>query len=393
MPSASHRRILALIFVSLVSLALLEALGLNTLKNPAVSTDFRQAYGAGRMVLTEPHALYDLDRQKQVQDALISRQDIPLPFVHPAYEALFYAPFATLPYRTAYLAFIACNVALLAVLFLCARSLYDRRLPFVPPIPGLLCFLYIPVLVAIWQGQDSILFLLLCTLSWLQLERRRDFVAGCLLALCLFRFQLALPIALLLTIRRGPRFAAGFLTAGTAIAALCVSLTGWAGTLEFVHLLRGVSLSGDQSAKAQFLFAMHPLAMPNLFGLLFACGTKYLAALPAMAVTVATYGAVFLFAVFHIRRVSSHAAMAISVLTAVLVSHHLYLHDATLLLLPLALLRGERALVASAIAYYLPLLLFFFVGTQSLFFLALPTLVLLWSTSRPEPSSPSERFA
>lgn len=382
MTSVSSRRI-AFLVVAAVFLTLLEALGCMTLRHPAVSTDFRQAYGAGRMVLTEPHALYDLSRQKQVQDTLISKQDIPLPFVHPSYEALVYAPFAMLPYSAGYLAFIAFNVALLVVLFFLAPRVFDSGLHILPPVPGVIFFLYIPVLVAIWQGQDSILFLLLCTLVWMQLERGRDVVAACLLALCLFRFQLALPIATLLTLRRGWRFGAAFACGAACVSALCVAITGWPATMQFFDLLRGVSLSGDQSASAQQMFVMHPFAMPNLFGLLFACGTGHLGAHAALAVTAAVYGIVFLLAAVRVRRGDDPAAMAIAVTTAVLISHHLYLHDATLLLLPLALLHDRRLTFIRAAVFYLPLLLFFFVGTQSLFLLAIPALGLLWMAAQP----------
>lgn len=385
--TAPHRRMFALLLVSAVFLVLLEALGLHTLKHPEVVTDFRQAYGAGRMVLTEPHALYNLDRQKQVQDATISPQDIPLPFVHPAYEALLYAPFAVLPYRAAYLAFIAFNVVLLVLLFLATRGLFERPAS-VPPVPGLVFFLYVPALVAIWQGQDSVLFLCLCAAVWLQLERGRDALAGFLLALCLFRFQLALPVAALLMVRRGRRFAGGFTLTATAVAALSVALTGWSGTRDFVHLLQGVSLSGDQSSKAQFVFAMHPFAMPNLFGLLFACGAGRMNAHAAMLLTLAVYLAVLAFAALRMRRVSSAAAMAMAVMGAFLVSHHLYLHDATLLLLPLALIGNRRPVLIGATVFYLPIVLFFFVGTKSLFLLAVPALALLWLAARP--GSPEE---
>src|SRR5712692_8010920 len=80
--------------------------------------DFRQLYTGGYM-LRSRHAreLYDYDAQKTFQDALISREQIALPFNHLAYEALLFAPFSLLPFRTAYSAFLALNLALLTLSF------------------------------------------------------------------------------------------------------------------------------------------------------------------------------------------------------------------------------------------------------------------------------------
>ena len=56
-------------------------------------SDFRQLYAAGYMVRTG-HAgeLYNYAAQKNFQDTLVSRERLALPFIRPAYQAVFFAP-------------------------------------------------------------------------------------------------------------------------------------------------------------------------------------------------------------------------------------------------------------------------------------------------------------
>jgi hypothetical protein len=70
--------------------------------------DFRQLYAAGYMVRTG-HAseLYNYRAQQTFQDTLVGNDEPALPFIRPAYQALLFVPFSLLPYRTAYLAFLA----------------------------------------------------------------------------------------------------------------------------------------------------------------------------------------------------------------------------------------------------------------------------------------------
>src|ERR1700758_1097217 len=75
--------------------------------------DFRTFYAGGYLARTDPASLYDYARQKQVQDALVSKADGLLPFVRPAYGALLFAPLSRLSYRNAYFCFVCVNLLLL----------------------------------------------------------------------------------------------------------------------------------------------------------------------------------------------------------------------------------------------------------------------------------------
>src|SRR4029079_12987252 len=85
--------------------------------------DFRQLYAAGYMVRTgQAGQLYDIRAQQQFQDVLVGNDERALPFIRPAYQALLFVPFSLLPYRSASLAFLAVNLALLALAFRALRS-------------------------------------------------------------------------------------------------------------------------------------------------------------------------------------------------------------------------------------------------------------------------------
>src|SRR6476620_4737283 len=65
--------------------------------------DFRQSYAAAYMLRTgHQKELYDYFTQKKFQDAVVTPEVLPLPFVAPAYEALLLEPFSFFKFGTAY---------------------------------------------------------------------------------------------------------------------------------------------------------------------------------------------------------------------------------------------------------------------------------------------------
>ena len=164
--------------------------------------DFRNFYSAGYMVRAgDARSLYSYETEKVYQDRLISQESLALPFIHPAYEALLFVPLSLLPFHAAYFAFLAVNLGLLAICYRLLRS-HMRNLAAVwHGLPAAM-FLFLPIAGTLMKGQDSILLLTLITAATLCLGERREFSAGALLALGLFRFQVVIPIAVLFLIWR-----------------------------------------------------------------------------------------------------------------------------------------------------------------------------------------------
>jgi hypothetical protein len=189
---------------------------------------------------------------------------------------------------------------------------------------------------------------------------------------------LAVPIAIFIARRRGWRFCAGFLAGAAGVVAVSLALVGRAGVASLLHLLSAGTLSGSQDALAQASMAIYPLAMPNLFGLFYASGTRHLSPHLAFAAVLVCSAALFLWCVYRVRREPEDTvAFAIAILCSVLVSYHLYLHDATLLLLPIALLAHRTRFWIGVVCYWLPAILFLVGGPDSFFLLAIPALGLL----------------
>ena len=134
------------------------------------SKDFMSYYAAGTLARTAPDRLYSLERQQEIELPLTDAPSF-LPWVHPAAEALLFAPLSALPYRTAFAVWAVINAALLALsLWLLRRRL--RAMGEGTYAIAAVCG--IPILAGFWGGQDHLLTLLLWVLGYLHAEEGRD---------------------------------------------------------------------------------------------------------------------------------------------------------------------------------------------------------------------------
>src|SRR5689334_18531354 len=75
---------------------------------PDGHADFRANYTAGYLLRTG-QPLYDYALEVGVQNQKVSHEEVALPFIHPAYEALLYVPLSFLTYLQAYWVWFAVN--------------------------------------------------------------------------------------------------------------------------------------------------------------------------------------------------------------------------------------------------------------------------------------------
>ncbi len=209
-------------------------------------TDFSVTYIGSRMVyLGLGSKLYDLAEQQKLKRLLLPDAE-PLIYEHPPFEALLLAPLGSLPYKTAYLIWGLINVAIWLMLTYLLR-------PYTPaPRDDLaylaLWLLFAPLGVALFEGQSSLLLLLLYSIAFIQLRSGRDFRAGAILGLALFKFQFVIPFALIFLLQRKWRFIKGFLATGTALGVLSLLAVGWHGIISYIHLLVGIAAHPDNSS-------------------------------------------------------------------------------------------------------------------------------------------------
>ena len=310
------------------------------------ATDFRAFYGAGKAIsLGQGGSVYSYSLQAEIQRKWIGPNDRTLPFLYPAFAALLFVPFSLLKYRAAFLAFDGFNLVLLLFFSRWAwrhlgLSGKHRWL--------LLAFVacYVPVLMALLQGQMSFVLLCVYTAAYSLSEQKKDLKAGAVLSLALVKFQLAIPVILLLACWKRWRIVGGALLGAFFLAGLSLLIVGPTGLVTYLH---GTTTMAHATAvspvAAKATYAMFPSDMPNLHGLcfvLFRGGPLSVFASIALSLAVIVMAA--------LRPATVPAALC----AAMLVSYHMQAYDMTLLLLPIVAAAAHELKFATS----LPRLLF-----------------------------------
>jgi hypothetical protein len=210
-------------------------------------SDFRQLYTGGYMIRSgHAYELYSFPAQKKFEDSVVSVEDydpLPMPINHPTYIELLFAGFSFLGYKAAYWAFLGFNLALLGVSYRLLRPHLDNLAGIFPWLPGALFLAFLPIAFALVMGQDSVLFFTLTAGAFVMLERGKELHAGLLIGACLFRPQIALPIALLFLAWRRWRFVQGFTLSAMAAGLVSLWIMGLHQVTAYLRilLLMGVS--------------------------------------------------------------------------------------------------------------------------------------------------------
>ena len=387
------RNVRLISFVVFVCLFLFQVLGvlLSARLGRQDSMDFRHMYVAGYILRTGQGAqLYDYSLQERLQNELV-RPERPLPFDHLAYEALLFAPFSYLGYFKAYYLFQAFNLLLL----ICAQQLFRPRLVSLEStgklVPEAIFYCFCPVFVAMIQGQDSILLLLLAVLASRALDEGHEARAGFLYSLGFFKFQFVLPVALLFLLWRKWKFVSGAAAGAMAVCGASLAITGLAGARAYLAMLLQMnSAMGHPSEQPKF--GNSTAFMPNLTGLFQAIGGAHL---PAAALRAAILAGTALVLWYAIRL---RPSFPVALVVATLVSYHGFIHDSSLLALPLGVFLGHavsagnwRSAGAGLVVYVAPTFLSVS-GRYFLFTILLLGFLYLWRREfeRPPSSIPLE---
>ena len=302
-------------------------------------SDFAIYYGAGSMVRQGlGRQLYDHSAQFKIQREFSPEVAIrlgPLPYNHPPFEAIWFVPFTYAPYASAFALWDIANLAMLVALpFLLLPHLRHLQ-EYSWPLWVLAGLGFFPIFVALLQGQDSILLLLLYVLAFVCLKKNCDALAGGWLALGLFKPHLVLPFVFLLLVQGRKKLWYGFLPVAVVLALVSVAIVGWEGMASYPHYV--VHLEDTMAGGA-----ILPSDMPNLRGvlaLLFHSGFSV-----AVFDLVLSTG-VFVFAAWQCRVVGSEhlftLQFCLAMVATILVSYHLLVYDLSLLTLPLLLLANQ----------------------------------------------------
>lgn len=325
--------------------------------------DFPIFYSNAQMVREgKASALYDFDAEntftRRVTD--VARP----PYNHMPYELLFFIPFTYLQFRAAYIVWTILSVAMLVGVALTVRNLFPDRWTFSLALLTILAFY--PEWCCLMQGQDSILLLCLFVVSFWLWRRGKDDIAGFVLALGLFRPQLVLPFVFIAFLAGKWKFVRGFIPGAAIVLALSTWVVGLHGMGDYARLL--ISQGSQQSARVlDKQWEIKPGVMTTWRGFLWVLLPAWVPAGVRTFLLLAGTFAGLGWAAKQMRRAkglaASDLAVAIAVATTLLVSFHSFLHDFSLMILPLlicgSMLAGS-AVVPKKTAYLIVTLGFSF---------------------------------
>ncbi len=293
--------------------------------------------GAYMFVHGQQPPLYDLATQLAVQHTVSAETNPPVAqlFIYPAWNALILAPLALLPYPIAFLIAEAVNgvaafFSLHWLIRLAATSPQERRCLWLATAG------FLPLAMALWQGQMTGLVLCSVTGTLLALRRSADRQAGAWLVLGLLKPQLlvGLGVALVATRRRQTVFV--WAGGGALLTAVSTAVFGnW--IPAFVAYLRQFT---DSSAG----LGDHAALMQNWRGGVY----MLLRTESPLLVWILTLGGVGLLLVFLWLRGQTtpiEVSFAMAGLIGLLSNPHLYLYDTAIALAPALVLWHAACLV------------------------------------------------
>jgi hypothetical protein len=347
-------------------------------------TDFSVTYLGSRMVYLGLGAkLYDLSEQQKLKKPLLPDAE-PLIYEHPPFEALLLSPLGALPYKTAYLLWGLVNVAIWLVLPYLLRPYIST--PRDDAAYLLLWLLFLPVWAALFEGQSSLVMLLLYSINFIQLRRGRDVRAGVVFGLALFKFQFAIPFVVILLLQKKWRFMQGFLTTAGGLGVLSLVAVGRRGFIGYLNLLKTIVAHPESASYG------NAVGMATVGGFVNPLLGKALGHVAASLVVA--IGSIFLLvwtawrwkkAGFAADQRTFDLMFAAAVVVSLTTSLHMFTPDLSPLLLPMLLVtsyfpaRGQtslRILMGTTLVMFWMPPLYFLLLARHLFYLWFPVLML-----------------
>ncbi len=292
----------------------------------ALQSDLRVFYTPGYMLRTgQRRDLYSFLAVRRNQDATVAADNAAVPFLHPAFEAVVFVPLSFLPYRAAYFVWAGVNLAILALIYLLLQ-------PFLPDLSAIgsrwmlpaLLLGFMPAAFTILAGQDSLLLLLILVLVYRRIGAN-EVHAGLLLSLGMFRFQVLLPIVVLFLVWRRLKFVAGWAAGSAAVLSVSALITGIGAQIQYARLL-------GQMGSVSFWLLLR--RMPNLRALFTACN---LGMVPLALVSLS----IVLVAAAIGAKQNAQQKLVLAVSVSGIVTYYLFLHDLSVLALPLLVAINE----------------------------------------------------
>src|SRR5207253_8256288 len=160
---------------------------------------------------------------------------------------------------------------------------------------------------------------------------------GTLVGLGLFKLQIVIPIAILFFAWRRWRFSAGFALSSAFAMGVSLWVIGLEQAKAFVHSLFAVGGAVAPAAN-QIKFPLRTTLMANLRGLIAGLAAGKLSSTTILILTISLSAAVLLALAIRLRKQAPAAAMLLAITASVVVSYYLFIHDLSVLLIPIAVI-------------------------------------------------------
>ena len=206
--------------------------------------DFAQLYAGAKLAGTAD--LYSREANLNVIRKAIGVTMETVVYTRPPFYAVLLRPLGGLPYLWAYATFTLFTLA--SLLWFVIR--FSKECPALP----LLAAMSVPILAALWNGQDTPFLLVAIGASMLLARGRRDFLAGLVMCACAIKFHLFFFVPLLWMLNRRWRMLSGGVC-GTAFLFIAGALFAGPDSIpRYLHVLRDPWINPNA------------LNMPNLHG-------------------------------------------------------------------------------------------------------------------------------
>lgn len=327
----AHAIIVATILWVLAVVLVFTGSGYRSFTGRLKGTDFVHFYTLGHIALAgrESGSLYDPEGQHALQVDLVPESDPEwyLP-VYPPQVALMFAPFAHWSYGTAAVLWGLVTITLYAVVVWLAWRPSREVLPDVWFVV-VAAAAFMPFWNLVLHGQTTVVPLVAFCLGWLALERQKRFLAGLVFGLVIIKPQYGIVLACVVLVRREWAMLAGAVVSVASQVIVVSLILDPAAVLAYLNTLPRVVRQAD--ALEPKPYQMHSLrALTNLLP----------ATIGTLGWGIASLGVIWQTVRVWRTWVPVRLQLATLVLATVLVSPHVTIYDATLLVLPILWIGG-----------------------------------------------------
>lgn len=306
--------------------------------------DFVAFYTGAKLLLQNPHHLYDLNAQQFFQQQMLpvtKAQHIFLPFLNPPFVAVLFTPFVFVNLPIAYDLWLLINVVMLFVICFWIWKQMATQHQFIRILSIVCIMTFLPVLTSLMVGQLSILLCFVLFCSWKLLQEKKFFLSGLCLSLFLIKPHFLLIPFLAFLIQRNKPVLRGLFAGGLFLVIISFLFVGEDAIKQYVFLLANatswtstyqIDLLAQHSIQTVLLFFFHTTDVTVIRPVWYAfCAIVIIPVVLIWRVKYATDSTQTTF------------QWSLLLIVTLLTSSHTHFHDLTLLLLlPYLLLRVSK---------------------------------------------------